>query len=41
MKILTLLSEAIAYADDSTRVLNKAFGPSHAAQGGPPRIGTV
>jgi len=41
MKILTLLSEAIALAEDSSRVLNKAFGPSHAAKGGPPRIGTV
>jgi len=41
MKILSLLSEAINLADDSSRVLNKAFGPSHAAEGGPPRIGTV
>jgi hypothetical protein len=41
MKILTLLSEAIAFAEDSTRVLNKSFGPSHAAEGGPPRIGTI
>lgn len=41
MKILTLLSEAIAFSEDSTRVLNKSFGPSHAAQGGPPRIGTL
>ena len=41
MKILTLLSDAIALAEDSTRVLDKSFGPSNAAKGGPPRIGTV
>lgn len=41
MKILTLLSEAITLAEDSTHVLDKAFGPSNAAKGGPPRIGTV
>jgi hypothetical protein len=41
MKILTLLSDAIALAEDSTHVLDKAFGPSNAAKGGPPRIGTV
>lgn len=41
MKILTLLSDAITLAEDSTRVLDKAFGPSNAAKGGPPRIGTV
>jgi hypothetical protein len=38
MKILDLISEAIALAEDSSRVLDKAFGPS--AKGGPPRIGT-
>jgi hypothetical protein len=37
MKILDLISEAIALAEDSSRVLDKAFGPS--AKGGPPRIG--
>ena len=36
MKILDLLSEAIALAEDSSRVLDKAFG---AVKGGPPRIG--
>lgn len=41
IKILTLLSDAITLAEDSTRVLDKAFGPSNAAKGGPPRIGTV
>jgi len=37
MKILGLVSDAIALAEDSTHVLNKAFGQS--AKGGPPRIG--
>jgi hypothetical protein len=41
MKVLALLSEAIAHAEDSTRVLNKSFGPSKAAKGGAPRIGTA
>lgn len=36
MRILNLLSEAIALAEDSTRVLNKSFGQ---VKGGPPRIG--
>ena len=39
MKILAHLSESITLALDSTRVLDKSFGPSQAAQGGPPRIG--
>jgi hypothetical protein len=37
MRILGLLSEAIALAEDSSSVLDKAFGSS--AKGGPPRIG--
>jgi hypothetical protein len=37
MRILTLLSDAIGLAEDSTRVLDKAFGTN--AKGGPPRIG--
>lgn len=37
MRILDLLSDAIALAEDSTRVLDRAFGS--AAKGGPPRIG--
>lgn len=36
MKILSLLSDAIALAEDSTRVLDKAFGPR---SGQEPRIG--
>jgi len=39
MKILAHLSDSITLALDSTRVLDRAFGPSQAAQGGPPRIG--
>lgn len=39
VKILNLLTEAIERADESTLILNKAFGPSHAPEGGPPRIG--
>lgn len=39
MKIMNLLSDAITLSLDSTRVLDRAFGPSQAAQGGPPRIG--
>jgi len=39
VKILGHLSEAINAALDSTRVLDRAFGPSQAAHGGPPRIG--
>jgi hypothetical protein len=37
MEILNLLSQAIQLAEDSSRVLTKAFGAS--AKGGPPRIG--
>ena len=37
IKILDYLSEAIKLADDSSHVLDKAFGPG--AKGGPPRIG--
>ncbi len=37
MKILGLVSDAIALAEDSTRILDKAYGPS---SGQKPRIGT-
>ena len=37
--ILELLGDAIEVAMDSTQTLDKAFGPSQAAKGGPPRIG--
>ncbi|MEQ1779877.1 MAG: histidine kinase [Hyphomonadaceae bacterium] len=39
IKVLGHLSEAINLALDSTRVLDRSFGPSQAAHGGPPRIG--
>ncbi len=39
MKILNLLGDAIHLAENSTATLDKAFGPSAAAEGGPPRIG--
>lgn len=39
MHVLAHLTEAINLAQDSTRILDKAFGPSQAAKGGPPRIG--
>ncbi len=39
MKVLNLLSDAILLAEDSTLTLNKSFGPSTSADGGPPRIG--
>ena len=39
LRILNLLSEAIELSMDSTRLLDRSFGPSQAAQGGPPRIG--
>jgi hypothetical protein len=40
IEILQLLSEAISLAEDSTKTLDKSFGPSVSNQGGPPRIGT-
>ncbi len=39
MRILDLISDAISLAEDSSRVLDKAFG--NVAKGGPPRIGTA
>lgn len=41
MKILHILSEAIHCAEDSTRILDKSFGPSKSAAGGAPRIGKI
>ncbi len=37
--ILQHLTDAIDLAMDSTALLDKAFGPSQADKGGPPRIG--
>lgn len=39
LKILAHLSASVDLALDSTRLLDRAFGPPQAAQGGPPRIG--
>jgi hypothetical protein len=39
IEILQLITKSIQLAEDSTHVLDKAFGPSQAAKGGPPRIG--
>jgi len=41
IQVLALLGEAIERAEDSSRILNEAFGPSRAAAGGPPRIGSA
>lgn len=41
MKVLNHLTDAIQLALDSTRTLDKAFGPSQAKDGGPPRIGAA
>lgn len=39
MRILNHLTDSIELAEDSTKLLNDAFGPSKAGAGGPPRIG--
>lgn len=39
IRILGLLTESIGLAEDSTYVLNKSYGRSNRAEGGPPRIG--
>jgi DNA gyrase/topoisomerase IV subunit A len=39
MRVLQLLTEAIELARDSSRTLDKAFGPH--VKGGPPRIGSL
>lgn len=41
VKILEHLTQAIALAQDSTKLLDRAFGPSHSEEGGPPRIGVA
>jgi len=41
MDVLVHLTRAIELAKDSTRTLDKAFGPSKAAEGGAPRIGVL
>lgn len=39
MKVLQHLTEAIHLAEHSSRILEKAFGPSTSLYGGEPRIG--
>ena len=39
LRILQLLTDALHLAEESTTALNRAFGPSHSASGGEPRIG--
>ena len=41
MAVLQHLTQAIELARDSTKVLDKAFGPTRAFEGGPPRVGVV
>lgn len=41
MKVLEHLTAAIELAQDSTAKLDRAFGPSEAGKGGPPRIGVA
>lgn len=41
MRVLVHLTEAIELARDSTRTLDKSFGPTKAYEGGPPRIGVA
>ncbi|MCC5980403.1 MAG: histidine kinase [Oceanicaulis sp.] len=41
VKILEHLTAAIDLAQDSTQLLDRAFGPSEAEHGGPPRIGVA
>ncbi|MGD2131271.1 MAG: histidine kinase [Maricaulaceae bacterium] len=41
MKILQHLTEAAELAADSTRTLDRAFGPSTVGEGGAPRIGAA
>ena len=41
MKLLEHLTASIELAQDSTRLLDRAFGPSEAVKGGEPRIGVA
>ena len=40
IKILELLSDAAELSLESAKILDRAFGPSQAGIGAPPRIGT-
>lgn len=41
MQVLEHLTAAIELAQESTRLLDRAFGPSESEVGGPPRIGVA
>ena len=41
VEILEHITEAIHLAQDSTKILDTAFGKSQADKGGPPRIGVA
>ncbi|WP_420434699.1 histidine kinase [Hyphobacterium sp.] len=41
MKVLEHLTATIELAQDSTNILDRAFGPSEVEHGGAPRIGVV
>ncbi len=41
IRILNIITDAIALAEDSTKTLNKAFGPGSPPEKGKPRIGTL
>jgi len=41
IKVLEHLTEAIHLATDSTKILDRAFGPSQSSKGGPARIGVT
>ncbi|HAV49711.1 MAG: histidine kinase [Maricaulis sp.] len=41
VKVLEHLTAAIELAQNSTTLLDRAFGPSEASEGGPPRIGVA
>jgi hypothetical protein len=38
-RILSIITEAIELAEDSSKILDRAFGPSKSQDGGAPRIG--
>ena len=41
IKVADHLTEAIELASHSSRILDRAFGPSESGKGGPPRIGVT
>jgi hypothetical protein len=41
VKVLEHLTAAIELAQDSSQLLDRAFGPSESDKGGPPRIGVA